>query len=266
MLLLHDPTRTCAGGISTKKMTKKWPVIFVLALSLAATAFTSADGAPGQSSTVPFVPLNSMETRCPTAVADEKRLDMRFYSKRPAVKAPTDPSLRVALLRMAREDQNVRFSLIKHGNSDPKYRRAVMTVDAENLQYLRKIFKKYGVPTPKMVGYNGMGAALLLLQHQDQDPRWQRQWLGAVTQLYKRHELSPEGYALFVDRVRVNEGRKQIYGSQFFNGGFTMKPTIHPAHLDERRKALGLIPEREYECILKTMYNPKQARAHHRPL
>ena len=247
-------------------MIEKWPVLWILAISIASTTFTSANAARNQRSTVPFVPLNSMETRCPTAVADEKRLDMQFYSKRPTVKAPTDPSLRVALLRMAREDQNVRFSLIKHGNTDPEYIRAVKTVDAENLRNLKRIFKKHGIPTPKMVGYNGMMAALLLLQHQAQDPRWQRQWLSAVTQLYKRHELSPEGYALFIDRVRVIEGRKQIYGSQFFNGGFTMKPTIHPAHLDERRKALGLIPEREYECILKAMYSPKQARAHHRPL
>ena len=47
----------------------------------------------------------------------------------------------------------------------------------------------------------------------------------AVTQLCKRHEFSPESYVLFVDRVRANEGRKQIYGTEFLAGGIVMKPT-----------------------------------------
>lgn len=242
-------------------MTGGWHIFYILAVSITATTFTSANAAPRKSVTVPVVSLSSMETRCPTAVADEKRVDMQFYSRRPREKVPTDPSLRMDLLRMAREDQNARFALIRHGNAGPEYVRAVKTVDAKNLKHLRQIFRTYGIPTPEMVGYGGMNAALLLLQHQSQDPAWQRKWLRAVTQLYKRHELSPESYALFVDRVRVNEGRKQIYGTQFFPGGFVMKPTVNPAHLDERREKLGLIPENEYKCLLSAMYHPKQTEA-----
>lgn len=100
-----------------------------------------------------------------------------------------------------------------------------------------------------------MNAAWLLLQHADTDPAWQRRWLGAVERLARDNELSPQSYALFVDRVQVNEGRKQIYGSQFrvTHGRRVLQPTLDPAHRDERRKAIGLIPESEYECILDAM-------------
>lgn len=248
--------------VMSKKMTKKPRILAILAISIAATPFASANAASHKNAAAPAsIPLNSMETRCPTAVADEKRVDMRFYSTRPPVKAPTDPSLRTELLQMARKDQRARIALIKHGMSDPAYVRAVNAVDTSNGEHLKQIFKKYGFPTPAMVGYDGTNAAWLLLQHQNQDPAWQRKWLNALTQLAKRNELSPEDYALFVDRVRVNERRKQIYGTQFFPGGFVLKPTENPAHLDERREKLGLIPENEYECILRAMYYPKQTEA-----
>lgn len=243
-------------------MTGRLGLFWILATSIAAATFGPAEAAPRKRSAVPSIPLSSVQARCPTAVADEKRRDMEFYSTRPLVKAPTAPLLRSELLRMAREDQSARIALIRHGNSGSGYVHAVKAVDAENLAHLKAIFRKYGFPTPAMVGYDGINAAFLLVQHQDQDPAWQRKWLGAVTQLARHRELSPESYALFVDRVRVNEGRKQIYGSQLFNGGFALKPTRDPAHLDERREALGLIPEDEYECILRAMYIHKPTQTH----
>jgi hypothetical protein len=163
---------------------------------------------------------------------------------------------------MSQSDQKGRLSLIKHGITNAKYDHIMKRVDAENLRRLKRIFEKHGFPTPAMVGYDGTNAAWLLLQHADADPAWQRQWLGAVERLAKHNELSPQGYALFVDRMRANEGRKQIYGSQFrgAKGARVLQPTVDPAHLDERRKAIGLIPEREYECILDAMYGSRASR------
>ncbi len=242
-------------------MTRKLRVFELLAICIAAATVATATTDSRRSGAEPAsIALSSMETRCPTAVVEEKRVDMQFYSGRPREKAPTNPALRTELLQMAHKDQEARIALIRHGMSDPEYIRRVKEIDAENEKPLKEIFKTYGFPTPAMVGYGGTNAAWLLLQHQDQDPAWQRRWLKPLTQLAKRHELSPEDYALFVDRVRVNEGRKQIYGTQFFDGGFVMKPTISPGHLDERREAIGLIPEKEYECILRAMYNSKQAK------
>lgn len=242
-------------------MIRKFHVFALLVTCIAAATVASANTASRKSGSArASIPLNSMEARCPTAVAEEKRVDMQFYSRRPHEKAPTNPALRTELLQMARKDQEARIALIQHGMSAPEYIRRVNEIDAENGKRLKRIFKKYGFPTPEMVGYNGTNAAWLLVQHQD--PTWQRKWLKPIAQLFKRHELSPEEYAMFVDRVRLNEGRKQIYGTQFFNGGVVMKPTISPGRLDERREALGLIPETEYECILRAMYSPRQAKVY----
>jgi hypothetical protein len=228
------------------------------AATLAATIAVSSAGAATRDSdaAATSIPLGSLEARCPRAVADQERLGKLFLARRPAVGAPTDAAIRIELLRMSRSDQKARRSLIEHGITNAKYELVVKRVDAENLRRLKRIFEKRGLPTPAMVGYDGMDAAWLLLQHADADPAWQRQWLGAIEQLAKQHELSPQSYALFVDRVLVDQGRRQIYGSQFqeVDGRHVLQPTVDPDNLDERRKAIGLIPESEYECILDAMY------------
>lgn len=227
----------------------KGRLLVVFATVIAAAALlSSANAAPPKSGGT------SLEDRCPTAMANLMRLQQTYHSKRPSVAAPRDPALRNELLRMSQLDQMARMAAIKQGLKDSKSESAI---DAENLKNLKRIFEKHGFPTPEMVGYDGMNAAWLLLQHADEDPAWQRKWLGAIERLFKRNELDAQGYALFVDRVRVNEGRKQIYGSQFKDvaGRRVRRPTVDPARLDERRKAIGLIPENDYECMLSAMYD-----------
>ena len=220
----------------------------VSASIILAAVLSSANAAPPKRGGDP------LQDRCSTAMANLMRLQEVYRSKRPSVGAPRDPALRNELLRMRQLDQTARMAVIEHGLETSKSESAI---DAENLKNLKRIFEKHGFPTPEMVGYDGMNAAWLLLQHADQDPAWQRKWLGTIERLFKRNEIDAQDYALFVDRVRVNEGRKQIYGSQFNEvaGRRVPRPTVDPVHLDERRKAIGLVPEKDYECILSAIYD-----------
>ena len=63
-------------------------------------------------------------------------------------------------------------------------------------------------------------------------------------------------YANFIDRMLVDQGKPQIYGSNFVteNGRLVMSPVEDPGKLDERRKAAGLPPISEYMKMLKEVY------------
>jgi hypothetical protein len=68
-------------------------------------------------------------------------------------------------------------------------------------------------------------------------------------------DLLASQVALTVDRVLMNDGKKQLYGSQFkFTGsGMEVVPIEDPEHLDERRAQMGLGPFEEYRAQIMSM-------------
>jgi hypothetical protein len=73
---------------------------------------------------------------------------------------------------------------------------------------------------------------------------------------FKAKQLSPADYATFTDRVLVNLGKPQVYGSNFdLKGGkMVMSPTKDIKNLDKRRKSIGLPPIAEYMKMLEDAY------------
>lgn len=56
-----------------------------------------------------------------------------------------------------------------------------------------------------------------------------------------------------MDRVNINEGKPQIFGTQFFvnkNNKFIPKPIQYKKNLAKRRKDFGLPPFHEYKKFL----------------
>lgn len=68
-------------------------------------------------------------------------------------------------------------------------------------------------------------------------------------------EASPRNVAYLTDRVCVNRGRNQIYGTQFGGRGdsFAPRPIEDPEHLDKRRASVGLEPFADYEARMHEM-------------
>ena len=63
-----------------------------------------------------------------------------------------------------------------------------------------------------------------------------------------KKNASGSTYSYLVDRVNLNTGKKQIYGTQVQMGmdGTKIKPCIDTVNLDKRRKSVGLSPIKEY--------------------
>ncbi len=131
------------------------------------------------------------------------------------------------------------------------------TLDARNTKRMKEIVAEIGWPTISKVGKDISNDAWLLVQHADHDLAFQKQCLEMMKQQPKV-DVDSSNIAYLEDRIRVHEGRPQLYGTQFFSEkmGDPMipRPIEDPNNLDARRKAAGLEPFSEYEKHYKDKY------------
>jgi hypothetical protein len=78
-----------------------------------------------------------------------------------------------------------------------------------------------------------------------------------ITAAFKNRELSPIDYANFIDRLRLHQGKKQLYGSgfEFKEGKMIMSPTEDMKNLEKRRARIGLPSLAEHVKMMKEMYH-----------
>ena len=113
----------------------------------------------------------------------------------------------------------------------------VYTTDGTHNQYIRNIIATYGYPTQNLIGKRAMKKFWLLVQHQDFDIDLQESCL-------KECNFEAYEHAHLTDRVLVNKGRKQIYGTQFMRSSNGTRlipaPIESPSGAEKRRKNVGL--------------------------
>jgi uncharacterized protein DUF6624 len=169
-----------------------------------------------------------------------------------------DEELQRELLARAEEDQRVR-SLVSPPRGQYVIRlpdevaREWERVDTENTRWLADLVATRGWPGRTMAGPDGADAAWLLAQHADQDPGLQRTFLEALRRAVAEGEASPANLAYLEDRVRVADGRPQLYGTQFAvtDGKFGPCPIEDPQRLDDRRAEAGLGPFAVYQARMR---------------
>ena len=129
----------------------------------------------------------------------------------------------------------------------PVHGAEMLHADTKHTARLKEIVKKYGWPTNSMVGTEGALAAFLLAQHADADPAFQGRCLDLM-KAAPEGEVSKNDLAYLTDRVLVNTGKKQLYGTQFMivNGQRVPQPIADEANLDRRRAEAGMITMKEY--------------------
>ena len=162
--------------------------------------------------------------------------------------------LRSKLLAMAAKDQAMRKHAINNSADwDP-------AIDKANTAELKKIIAQFGWPDTCLVGKRGATAAWLIVQHADLDPVFQRRCLGLLQLAAKHNRASVELIAYLTDRVLLNEGKKQLYGTQFRrlkNGRMIPRPIKDRQALAARRRAMGLQPFADYERLMKAKHEKR---------
>jgi len=170
--------------------------------------------------------------------------------------AESNPVLRDELLAMSKADQEIRNRWIKD-QQNPALNDEMRAIDAKHVARLREIVKQSGWPGKSMVGVKAGGAAWLIAQHGGKD--FLHEMLPLMKEAVDKGELDGSSYALSVDRTRIQDGQKQLYGSQFDTQAEKCEPLPieDPEHVDERRKAVGLDPIADYGKALCELYKKK---------
>jgi len=191
---------------------------------------------------------------CPAFAAWEQQQAAADKAAEQPGSAGTDWRLRTQLLGMAVEDQDAREGAFKSaGHQDPRALDQVAAVDARNLSALQEIIAVGGIPSVQSVGRRGVSALWLLVQHADADVALQAQVLQALS---GDRGIPQDQIAVLTDRVRIRQGRPQLYGTQFQKSAGTLAPDPieDEAHVDERRRRMGLPPLADYTCAMRATY------------
>jgi len=130
--------------------------------------------------------------------------------------------------------------------------------DSLNMIILKKTFKNYGFLGFEEVGEQGSSNFWLMMQHCDKDPKFQEEVLTEMKKHLDRKNANASNYAYLIDRVNVNTGKPQVYGTQMKlnqeGSSYEPKTVIEPQNLNKRREEVGLGTIEEYIGIMNSHY------------
>jgi hypothetical protein len=180
--------------------------------------------------------------------------------------ASIDTTLAAELIALANDDQKTRQGIGefigKFGRASSQAdsaTKAMELADAPRVAKLQAIIAKRGWPGRSLVGDDGAHAAWLILQHAPADV--QRRLFRTVSAAIRKGEGRLGDLALLEDRVLVNDGGAQKYGSSLRYatqgaGSQTLDPIMDEQCVDQRRAAMGLEPLADYLRRFNVKYEP----------
>lgn len=178
--------------------------------------------------------------------------------------------LKAQLEQIYEADQKYRRMIGKvqqeHGAQSEQFKDLINKMNAtdkENLQQVIAIIEEHGWPGKSMVGSSGSSTAWSVIQHSDME-YWLK-YLPLMQEAAEKGELQKSSVALTEDRILVNQGKPQRYGSQLQQNFKTNQTEFFPiedeANVDKRRAEVGLEPIKEYAKRYGLDYNPPAAPA-----
>ena len=122
-----------------------------------------------------------------------------------------------------------------------------------SVQIVDSIYRIFGWLSKSEVGENCSMAQFLVIQHSNLECQVKRE--DRIKDPVQRCLIEPQVYALLLDRISVQEGEKQLYGTQLTFDGCTYLPVKDEKNLNQRRLDFGLLP---IETYLKTYNRNKE--------
>src|SRR5687768_16814731 len=138
-----------------------------------------------------------------------------------------------------------------------KFQDSVIT---DNKMKAEAMFNKYGFLAFNKVGKEGSNHFWLLVQHCDKYPEFQKKVLKAMNKEVLKGNADPNNYAYLYDRVKVNAGEKQMFGTQVTYETETTGRAIpkiglvDSANVDKLRKEYTLEPLKDYLNMMTTAH------------
>jgi hypothetical protein len=132
--------------------------------------------------------------------------------------------------------------------------------DSLDLVRIRAIIDSAGWLGSEEIGHTANQALFLVIQHADAKPEIQAEYLPLMREAVAAGKARPDELAMLEDRVAVNHGRPQIYGSQigWKDGKGFVQPIADEEHVNERRAAVGLEPLEKYAERFDLHWSPPE--------
>lgn len=124
--------------------------------------------------------------------------------------------------------------------------------DHRNQEIAISIIEKCGMPSLKEVSRTQLDAIWMALQHTDK--KYRKKYFPLIEEAVKNGDLSKQQYALMKDRVLMDDGKPQLYGSQIENG--KLYELEAPDSVNVRRKEMEMEPIEEYLKKFNIEYKP----------
>ncbi|GAB7037219.1 MULTISPECIES: DUF6624 domain-containing protein [Catenuloplanes] len=153
----------------------------------------------------------------------------------------TDTALQSELIEMGRVDLEVTRAALDQ--EDHEAQLAWRRVTAAHAERLAEILEVHGWPGDDLVGREASQAAWKVAQHADHRLDVQRLALTMLAEAVAEGRAAARDLAFLTDRVRVNEGRRQVYGTQIAgvrDGRPVPWPLEEPERMEELRAAAGI--------------------------
>lgn len=136
-----------------------------------------------------------------------------------------------------------------------------IATDRRNIIVIVSIIEKCGMPTLSQVNQKQLNTIWLVLQHTENFIR--KKYFPILKNSCENGDLSKSKIAMMQDRILMNEGKPQIYGTQITTDIKTHKLKLYnltkPETVNKRRKEVGLGPIQEYlknwDLIFETNQN-----------
>lgn len=169
------------------------------------------------------------------------------------IEANFDKPLRRKLLMIEKTDQEVRMIYLSAHNSVPhdsiaeaEALKEMQRVDKINQEQICKILDSRGLVGKDKVG-NAVGVFWTVIQHADVET--QKKYLPLFIEGAQRGDITQEGVAMLEDRINMNEGKPQRYGSQLIEnelGKLVVYQLLDAEKVDDWRNEMGMEPLDDY--------------------
>ncbi len=127
------------------------------------------------------------------------------------------------------------------------FKDSVFTTHQKRIQ---EIFDQNGFVGFDLAGEKGSSDFWVMVQHSDHDPTFQKEVLEKMKVEVTKGNADSRNYGLLVDRVQLNTGQAQVYGTQVdYNTEICQafpKNLTDSVNVNKRRKEIGLEPLEKY--------------------
>lgn len=119
-------------------------------------------------------------------------------------------------------------------------------IQQSNLEYAQNILKGGFFPFKDLTSDKAYKSLFLTVQHSDTIELMR--YVAGIIQKAQPHQVDKSDYAYLIDRIRIFEGKPQLFGTQFRkkNGVVSFFDIENSSEIDSRRAELGMEPFEEY--------------------